>query len=458
MTRPSRDQSTHAAICFALLAMLCVVAVGCSRAKDLNSTYGQRRGFEGGESVNGTAVLAGLFEQAGYRVFTWKRLSPKLDQADVIVWAPNDFRPPNKKQREFLESWLTDDPGRTLIYVGRDFDAASEYWRIMRQNAPPEEAAEIARRLAVSQSEHDRRRARMPEEQFVRWFTVRRENAPITVTKLEGPWAADIDASKTDFRVEGRFDIPQANERAAGQRAAAAAAAAAKNKSPGNAVAAVDEDELYVDVNDWRDWPDYEPLLRSDDIVLVNRVTEDDWDGSQILVVTNGSFLLNMSLVNHEHRKLAGKLINACGNGRVAAFVESGPYGIDVYDEEPNAKYPTGIEMFTKWPIAPITLHFAMLGIIACFCLLPIFGRPRDPDSDSPSDFGKHIEALGRLLSYTRDIEYARARLRQFYEQVKGEVPAEFQEPFATVSDTRSPPIATPGSPPPNDKLPSPTA
>src|SRR5690606_2864032 len=103
----------------------------------------------------------------------------------------------------------------------------------------------------------------------------------------------------------------------------------------------------YLEDEDFHYLPEYESLLYSGDLTLVSRVTEPYWDDSQILVVTNGSFLLNMALVNHEHRKLAGHLLAACGDRRVAAFVESGPDGIEVYDEEPVAKYPTGLEMFT---------------------------------------------------------------------------------------------------------------
>src|SRR5690606_7582682 len=125
----------------------------------------------------------------------------------------------------------------------------------------------------------------------------------------------------------------------------------------------------------------------------------------------------------------AGHLLAACGDRRVAAFVESGPDGIEVYDEEPVAKYPTGLEMFTVWPMAPIALHFAILGIITCFWLLPIFGRPAEPEADNVSDFGKHVEALGRLLALTRDEDYARARLRHYYETTKAELPAELSLP-----------------------------
>ncbi|MCA9210665.1 MAG: DUF4350 domain-containing protein [Planctomycetales bacterium] len=460
--RPTRDQlrrnlhtgerihrtlaRMRAGIACWLLGALAVVG-GCSRGGGIHDTYGQRRGYEGSDSVNGTAVLANLFEQSGYRVFTWQRLSPKLEDADVIVWAPDDFRPPTAEQRDFIEEWLWTEPGRTFVYIGRDFDAASEYWRTIRQGAPPNQAAELARRLAQAQSEHDSRRAVMPSEQYVRWFTLRSNKAPVQVRDLQGPWSAGIDASKTDIRVEARFDIPTLTESVPAEREADKIRVkqnSGTNNAPTNPKAfnMVDYDAAtYVGEGDGLDLPDYEPLLYSRDATLVTRITESHWDDSQLIVVTNGSFLLNMPLVNHENRKLAGKLVEACGDGKLAVFVESGPYGIAVYDEEPTAKYPTGLEVFTVWPLAPIALHFAVLGIIVCFCMLPIFGRPIEPELDSISDFGKHIEALGRLLERTRDDKYARTRLRQYYEKVKGEAPAFLVEPEVGPPIRSTPPM-----------------
>ena len=55
--------------------------------------------------------------------------------------------------------------------------------------------------------------------------------------------------------------------------------------------------------------PQFEALLATeDDVDIVTRVTRRSWHGGQIVVVANGSFLLNLPLVNHEHRKLADKL------------------------------------------------------------------------------------------------------------------------------------------------------
>ena len=388
--------------------LLLFTFTGCGGGDDIQGTYGKRRGVFGGESVNGTAVLAGMFEQKGCSVFTWERLSPKLEDCDVIVWAPNDFRPPKKKQREFLEGWLANKSNRTLVYIGRDYDSEMTYWKKMEKRAPLDQRAELTRRLARAQVDHDRRRTQMPKEEFARWF-VARGNAPRqAIEKLEGEWSEGIDVSKIDLVVEGRFDVPQQSD---------------EDKLRASAVTLSGDDEMDADIvatdEDWDLLPDYEPLLSSEDAVLVNRLTDYDWnDNQQILVVTNGSFLLNLPLVNHEHRKLAGKLIDECNTPGVVAFVEGGS-DIAVLDKEPDTSYPTGLEALIFWPIAPIALHFIALGIVACFCLFPTFGRPREGESESTSDFGKHIDALGKLMEQTNETAYAANRMRYYHEHVR---------------------------------------
>ena len=123
---------------------------------------------------------------------------------------------------------------------------------------------------------------------------------------------------------------------------------------------------------------------------------------------------MNLPLVNHEHRKLAGKLVAACGPTGKVVFLESGPGGPTVYDDEPDADGPTGFEIFTVWPVGLIVLHLTVLGITACLALFPIFGRPRQLEDDSPADFGKHVQALGELLEATDDQDYALQSIQHY--------------------------------------------
>ncbi|MEO8497144.1 MAG: DUF4350 domain-containing protein [Planctomycetota bacterium] len=396
---------------FAVLAiMLVCVSAGC-RPSDITTTYGQRRGSDGGSSVNGTAVLAGMFAEAGHRVSTWRRLSPKLEQCQTIVWFPDDFEPPTVAQRDFLEWWLFNEPGRTVVYVGRDFDATSVYWKHVLPGAPPEQKLEVMRREATAQASHDAARSRMPDADLAEWFSVYRDEPYRKVDTLAGPWSENVDAAKTDIELEGRLEVPGAAD----------------------IKAWVDRSD-----NNWEGTPVFTPLLESDTDAIAYQISFDEWDDSKIIVINNGSFLLNLPLVNHEHRKLAGHLVSACGEGRVV-FLESGSGGPTVYDKEPGTEIPTGFEVFTVWPLGYIVMHLTVLGILCCVAIYPIFGRPKtapgsassritlasdNTDSEDAAtvvraDFGKHIDALGELLELTEDRQYARDRVSYYHEHVR---------------------------------------
>jgi hypothetical protein len=339
-----------------------------------------------------------MFQEAGYSVGTARRLSPALERADVIVWAPDDFQPPRSEVQQFLEEWLWDREGRTLVYIGRDFDAAVLYWEMMAVSPPADQALEVRQRLASKRSQHAAARLKMPEEEDAQWFISRRRGQRRTVQSLRGPWSQDIDTSKAQIELEGHLALPA--DSTDGQEPESASAAA---------------------------------LLESDGVVLVSRFRRPVWGDSQILVVTNGSFLLNLPLVNPEHRKLAGRLIDQCGPAGRVVFLESGPGGpgISLGDAE---QYPL-LAAFTVWPVGGILLHLILVGIVFCLSVFPIFGRARELAKEDCSDFGSHVRAVGQLLERTGDRQDAQARLAQYHEALARDVrpgPSRSGSPFAT--------------------------
>jgi hypothetical protein len=368
-----------------LVAAIALIVVGLllasRRTGALPTVYGKRRGNEAANSVNGTAVLADLFKRSGHRVTTMTRLSPKVNDSDVVVWVPNSFKSPTKEQRQFLEDFLADGAGKTVIYVGRDYDAAVAYWADIATKVPPRQADEFLRRQAEARATHEATRAKMPVKEYARWFTARRDARPRTVRTLEGPWAADVDPAKAEIHLEGRLDIPSSTDRVA-----------------------TDPD---IPEN-------FENLLSSSGDSLVTRITDDEeWGDGQMIVVANGSFVLNYPLVNHEHRKLAVKLVNECGAPGRVVFIESGPEGPAVLDKEPTAgEGPLGL--LKVWPLNAILMHLTLLGIIFCLARSPIFGRPKELPEPPTADFGKHVAALGELLGRTKDQAYAHQRLVQY--------------------------------------------
>lgn len=349
-----------------LSAVGCLLLAGCN--SDIDSTYGRRSGY-GAQSVNGTAVLADMFERAGHNVFTWHSLSPKLrERADCIVWFPDDFNPPSQEVRFWLEDWLAQKPGRTLIYVGRDFDAEPYYWDTIQPLVPPGKVAEVQRRSARAKTSFAVERTGIPDSRDCVWFKIDAKAQARPATPLEGvpEWLDGIDPKKTEIALNSRL-IPE---------------------------------------------EDAEVLLHSKKDALVSRLSIDD---SQVIVVTNGSFLLNLPLVNHEHRKLAGSLIDEIGPPKkTVVFLESGPGGPPIRSEDPDPNPPTGFEALNIWPTNWILLHLVIAGIVFCFARLPIFGRPRELEADGRSDFRKHLEAAGQWLARTRDYAYAQARLVQY--------------------------------------------
>ncbi|MGI8977694.1 MAG: DUF4350 domain-containing protein [Pirellulaceae bacterium] len=385
------------------LVLLLVVGVyyygGGSRAESLDSVYGKRSGRGATASVNGTRVLAEMFIKNGHRLRTLSRLSPGINQrADVIVWIPDSFEPPDKKQREFLESWLAQGRGRTLIYVGRDYDAAGEYYQKITPLLKPSQAVTFKRFEAEAKADYDSRRWEMPQDEYARWFTSRRDGTRHVAKKLQGPWAAGIDSSKAEILIEGRLDPPVETDR--------------KSKSDDPPLPENIKPLLWSD----QDGDGYEP-----EDAIVTRITDRAAFGNgQVIVVTNGSFVLNYPLVNHEHRKLAGKLIDECAPGANVAFIESGNGEPTVLDKEPEAATGGGLfDVAHVWPLNAIVIHLTILGIIYCLAKAPIFGRAREIPSEASADFGKHVTALGQLMARSKDRAYAEQRIQQYQQQGK---------------------------------------
>ncbi len=140
---------------------------------------------------------------------------------------------------------------------------------------------------------------------------------------------------------------------------------------------------------------------------------------SQLIVVANGSFLLNMPLVNHEHRKLAGTLVDEVGTKQRVFFLETGGSPEVLAEDPAPPRVPTSTMYFDVPRIQNLLWHLAVLTLVVCFGLFAIHGRPRSAPRPPPNDFGRHAEAVGDLLAHTRDAAYAQARLSQYRNSVR---------------------------------------
>ena len=358
----------------ACLVFGCALLVGCN--EEVENGYGQRAGINAGKSVNGTSVFADMFRHEGHNIYSARTLSPRVaERADCIVWFPDDYETPSEDVREWLEQWLYETPGRTLIYVARDYDAAVDYWTRMKTGASATQKPLVQTQVLEEKNRVQQRRLGLPASEDCEWFVVTRGAKPREVRTLQGDsdWTEGIDPAKLEIELNARIEL-----------------------SPMST----------ADV-----------VLQSEGDALVLR---DEWEDSQLIVVANGSFLLNLPLINHEHRKLAGKLIDEVGPAaKNVVFVESGSGGPPIRETDPAPQMPTGLAIFNLWPTNWILFHLAIVGILFCFVRMPIFGRPRQLPLVTTSDFGQHIDAMATLLKRGGDRAYAMTRLLHYQQTTR---------------------------------------
>ncbi len=375
---------------------LLLLLAGCGKEELLKTEYGQRRG-NASASVNGTSVLAEMFREAGTRPATVINLSARMDKYDVIVWAPDDFAMPPESAREFLETWLASASGRTLVYIGRDYDAACEYWETMVAQAPAAQRFEVMRRAAQARAAHSHARIEMPKEQVCEWFVMRRDFPGRTVDSLSGPWT--LGQRDAQLWSQGRLDMPSEKE----------LATLWKGNSP-----SVSRELTYT------------PLLAGGPESLVYEVSDAAWDSSRILVVANGSFLLNLPLVNSQNRQLAGQLIAACQPCGAVAFLESQAGGPLVSSELRR------VDEASLRARVLLAAHWVLLGTVFCFLAFPIFGRPKSIETEAVADFGQHVDAMASLLERTRNASYAQRQLELYSKGQRPEKPSGLPSPSGT--------------------------
>lgn len=371
-------------LAFCQLAFCLLLSTGCSSGnfnQYINDYYGYRSGY-GSDSVNGTGVLAEMFANQGHRVRSATSLYPRVGKADVIVWFSQDWNAPSGEARTWFDNWLRyNDEGdpKTLIYVCRDYSAAEMYWTVTKPSAPANQQGEYSKRLTEARTQFNSWRGSAPTtDETIDWLTMDRRNTKTKAKRLSGPWSVGVDASKTT--IEHRAYLTPAP----------------------------DASTLLADQQG-------HPLVSE----IVYTPEEWDWrvEDSRLLMVENGSFLLNAPLVNKEHRKIAGKLIDHVGSPELdVVFLESG-YDPMILKSDPSDSPPPGWKLFTIWPIGGTLSQLAALGLVFSAAMWPIFGTPRRSERPSLTDFGRHVAALGRLLAATRDRAYAEKQLRTYFHQ-----------------------------------------
>lgn len=393
----------HILSSFALVTLIAVHPTYLSaQDEDIDTTYGQGNQSQGRYSINGTGVLAQMFEDRGHNVFYSRVLGRPTRNADVIIWAPDNFHVPSEAEVAAIEKWLKDKWGRTFIFIGRDYDATMDYWVHAARDASPDEQAMLALKLVEVWGAHQVRRMAIIDDEDCGWFKIQADNTVRTIRSARSTtdWMDGVEPDGLKMRLQSYFVESE------------------KGKSSNF------------------DRYEYDPQLFYQNIPLITRIqNRSKFYRGQIYVIANGSFLLNVPLVHREHRKLASKLIEKIGREKTICFLES---EFDDWEDVPvlenaasAARPPSIVTILQTWPFGIILIHIIVIGIVYCFYRFPIFGRPKTKyklnsviddmnESQSVSNFGRHTRALGSLLKRGGNTVFANHCL-EMYRQRSGE-------------------------------------
>jgi hypothetical protein len=320
---------------------------GCARQPD--TEYGSSRD----KSINGTAVLASMLRNDGHEVRAAIRLTDELAEwaEGIVRFAPYPG-PPARAEADWYREWLAGDSDRWVIYVVRDFDATAEYWREVLAQLPstanPEQRmeAEEARDKSAGWTDRLPPKAKEFGDDEV-WFKVGTAwNPPRVLKRLSGPWSNGVAAAPAGLTAHEPLQ-----------------------KSGGRVLLMGDDQPLVLD----------KTLAGS----------------GRLLVIANGSFLLNVPLVNSARRPLAERVVAWARDDRrpialvEGSFVMGGPQGPpSLWD---LVKRLTAL----RW----VAIQLSLAGLLAALARAPRLGRPKpDPASDADQP-AAHARALGTLLA-----------------------------------------------------------
>lgn len=449
-----------------LLSLL--ILPGCEVFSD-SEKFGVVSGTAARSSVNGLAAHKRMWETAGAKVLTPKKLSPRLDDIDALVLVGSTYEPPSAEARRWLEGWLAEQPQRTVIYFGRDFDAGVYFRARTLEGLEDSEFAAGETELANRQAKALAERAKafsgsaFSGSAFCRWFRVNagRVRREYTSSELAGPWADSLAGLSGDWPVGVDFDLPDSSLQSRQPKWLAALATTSQvppTREPGegsieptNYTTVWSPSELATQ-EAWdaafEGLPESKVLLQTnDDRPLVFELSSENFaEGSRVLVSANGAPFLNGGLVESLHRTVGAKIIEHCMPADRVAVIAYDGSGLTISDVAEKDRPPAGLEVLTVWPLSGVTMPAAIFGIILCASLIPILGRAQRMEARSVTDFGLHINALGRMLLDSRDESYAKQLIRDYHAKVRKDTPPVWAHPEGQAQQEKVPSPAAPAN------------
>lgn len=440
-----------------LVAVLGIPGLSGCKSK-LSDAYGTSESQSAEASPGGLSVLREMVKAHDLPTETIVSLSPSMEKKfQTIVWTPNYFPFHTKATLDCFDRWLRNG-GKTLVYVGRDYSPHTEYWdRIASNPNSGINATQRARGLiqgAIASTQLDTLRDVQRELLITPWFAWRQVPGPFRkVQGFQGEWADDPLLENCNIQVRSTLDPFDAVELDALRKELDwKSTALAPAAPPGNAVPArlpqgttpppprkyngflriplvkglktynrvwnTDDEEILSIAKGIApgDFDEVRVLLAADDgAPLVTEVRYRS-STSKVLILSNSSIVSNLGLLDQGNRRLSDRLIDTFSSGRVG-FLST--------DEDPTIRQGTsqeshqGFEMLTVWPFNVMTIHAALLAMVAIIAAFPIFGRPKSTPRVSTANFGEHVESIGELLRATNGRDYAVEAISKYFRIVR---------------------------------------
>lgn len=389
--------------------MLCAASVGCGGSNVLPVEYGPSRGSGGLKSVNGFGGLRETYESLGWETRSINRLGDRMMHLDAIVWTPLDSSTIRWAETNWYENWLAEGD-KTLIYVVFDEGSSADYWRSMVPLANPDQRFEYRRRAARAQIVRDKISSKPAALGTQGWFSLETLPVPQPIKTIENAEETVVfEATPADAQPELLYRVVPFKESNPSNRA--------NINLPLTTITADFSEEMFstaeVSLTEY--------LQTADGLPLVTEITSPEWKGSKVFVVSGGSLVTNYALTTPQGRITAASIIRESGKPGKLGFLVSDATGIRVSDAYEAENRKTGMELLTVWPLSLVSIHLALIGLVACLIMLPIFGRPRKGKQKSQSDFSDHLNAVASLLDRTDSDLYARQKINEYMRRVRGE-------------------------------------
>lgn len=431
------------------LLLVCVVS-GCDQ---FVTGYGESKGSQATESINGFSALRKSFDESGNTTGDLHRLSQKTTRNDVIVWLPQSGGSISPDVSNWMHRWLARG-NRTLVFVVPDSGSEVDYWKQASTTAKPAQRLEYRRRSAKAVNERLKWRLNRGFVASNGWFKVHPMEHRVTIRQPVGPWAEifnpDDGTESDDTALESEYRISVYDEDAEAAESNTGNAYGKTGPSSGNWSYAAST-EIHNTETESR------ALVRNDEgNIVVAEITSADWNKSKIIVVAGGSLLTNFAFTQAANRRFADALVRSSLSpgtpeldfeaelpiGKQVAFVTTDGGTIPVSEKTSDIPKATGLEFMTTWPINLIAIHALLLGVVACLMMMPNLGRPRTVSYRRNGHFGHHITAVALLMKRAGGREYARQSISRYMRRVRGETSGQWVLPEQT-------PRAVPAADPP---------